>query len=63
MPLYVKVNLDLTEGVTLRELREFVAQADRVGASDDVDLRAYDDNPDLVGLEAIGALDGGQTAQ
>ena len=54
MPLYVKVNLDLTEEVTLRDLREFIAQADHVLASDDVDLRERDQHGDLVGLEAIG---------
>ena len=54
MPLYVKVNLDLTQEVTLRELREFITEADRVLASDDVDLREHDDNGDLVGLEALG---------
>jgi hypothetical protein len=50
--LYVTVNLDLTEQVTLRQLREFVAEADRIGADPDVDLREHDDNVDLVGLEA-----------
>jgi hypothetical protein len=54
MPLFVKVNLDLTQEVTLRDLREFIAEADRVLASDDVDLREHDDNGDLVGLEALG---------
>ena len=54
MPLYVKVNLDLTEEVTLRDLREFIAEADRVLASDDVDLRERDQHGDLVGLEALG---------
>jgi hypothetical protein len=50
----VKVNLDLTQEVMLRELSEFIAEANRVLASDDVDLREYDGNGDLVGLEALG---------
>ena len=53
MPLSVKVNLDLTQPVTLSDLREFLAEADRVLAAD-VDLREYDGNGDLVGLEALG---------
>ena len=53
MPLSVKVNLDLTQAVTLSDLREFLAEADRVLAAD-VDLREYDGNGDLVGLEALG---------
>jgi len=53
VPLSVKVNLDLTQPVTLSDLREFLAEADRVLAAD-VDLREYDGNGDLVGLEALG---------
>jgi hypothetical protein len=53
MPLSVKVNLDLTQEVTLSDLREFIAEADRVLAAD-VDLREYGGNGDLVGLEALG---------
>ncbi len=58
MPLSVKVNLDLTQEVTLSDLREFIAEADRVLAAD-VDLREFDGNGDLVGLEARGGASPG----
>jgi len=61
VPLSVKVNLDLTQPVTLSDLREFLAEADREFLAEadrvlaaDVDLREYDGNGDLVGLEALG---------
>ena len=57
MPLLVTVALDLTEAATLRELKQFVEQAERIGADLDTDLRKRDDNHDLIELEAVGHLD------
>ena len=62
MPLSVKVNLDLTQPVTLSDLREFITEADRVLAAD-VDLREYDGNGDLVGLEALGGASPAEAGQ
>lgn len=56
MPLLVTVALGLTEAATLRELKQVVEQAERIGADPDADLRKHDDNGDLVELEAIGHL-------
>ena len=56
MPLLVTVALGLTEAATLRELKQFVERAERIGADLDTDVRKHDDNGDLVELEAIGGL-------
>lgn len=63
MGISVKINLDLTDVVTLRDLRKFLAQAERVGASDDQDLRDYDAEAALLGLHAIGTLDAEEDGQ
>ena len=58
MSIMVTVSVNLAEPATLRDLRQFVEAAERNGADPDVDLREYDDNNDLVGLAAVGELDG-----
>ena len=56
MPILVTVSVNLAESVTLRDLRLFVQAAERNSADLDVDLREYDENNDLVGLAAVGAM-------
>ena len=57
MSILVTISVNLAESASLRELRQFVAMAERHGADLDVDLREYDENGDLVGLAAVGQLE------
>jgi Ran GTPase-activating protein (RanGAP) involved in mRNA processing and transport len=59
MSILVTVSVNLADAVTLRDIRQFVEAAERNGADPDIDLREYDENNDLVGLAAVGELDGG----
>ena len=56
MPILVTVSVNLAESVTLRDLQQFLQAAEQNGADLDVDLREYDENNDLVGLAAVGAM-------
>ncbi|SFO34959.1 hypothetical protein SAMN05216207_104638 [Pseudonocardia ammonioxydans] len=56
MATYVHVFLDLTQEVTLNDVREFVRQAERVGVADDQELRKHNDDGDLTDLEGIGGV-------
>jgi hypothetical protein len=57
MSILVTISVNLAESASLRELRQFVAMAERHGADLDVDLREYDENGALVGLAAVGQLE------
>ena len=57
MSILVTISVNLAESASLRELRHFVAMAERHAADLDVDLREYDENGDLVGLAAVGQLE------
>ena len=56
MTILVTVSVNLTEPVTLHELRKFLETVEQNGADADMDLREYDGNNDLVGLAAVGEL-------
>jgi hypothetical protein len=58
MSILVTVSVNLADAVTLRDIRQFLEAAERNGADPDIDLREYDENNDLVGLAAVGELDG-----
>jgi hypothetical protein len=54
--ILVTVSVNLAEPVTLHELRKFLETVEQNGADANMDLREYDENNDLVGLAAVGAL-------
>ena len=56
MTILVTVSVNLSEPVTLHELRKFLETVEQNGADADMDLREYDENNDLVGLAAVGEL-------
>jgi hypothetical protein len=58
--ILVTISVNLSDPVTLPELRSFLETAEQNGADPDMDLREYDENNDLVGLAAVGELSSGE---
>ena len=56
MTILMTISVNLSDPVTLHELRKFLDTAEQNFADPDMDLREYDENNDLVGLAAVGEL-------